>query len=199
MVLLATIKGSLSSHSNRKFPATWCVENGCADPEVEVRGRWKGGKNDRLVNRYTSVEQLTTDAKLSGVLAVGGTIRYKLKDDSHISLRFLKSTVVPNMHEHFGADPSNFIATVLALPLLWACREPSLAHVIHPRVMSRVQQGYNSIRGQHGITYNPVYKVPLQISRVEKLVFIQDAVAMGEGEATDGSQAATVAAQSSQI
>jgi hypothetical protein len=102
------------------------------------------------------------------------------------------------MHEHFGADPSNFIATVLALPLLWACHETSLFHVIHPQVMSRVQQGYNSIRGQHGITYNPVYKVPLHISRVEKLVFIQDAGAMGEVEATGGSQAATVAAQSSQ-
>jgi hypothetical protein len=47
-----------------------------------------------LVNRYTSVEQLTTDAKLSGVLAVGGTIRYNLKDDSHISLQFLMSTVI---------------------------------------------------------------------------------------------------------
>jgi hypothetical protein len=109
---------------------------------VEVRGRWKGGKNDRVVNRYISVEQLTTDAN-----AIGGTIRYKLKDDSHISLQFPKSTVIPNMHEHFGVEPSNFIVTVLALPLLWACHEPSLAHVIHPQVMSRVQQGYNSIRG----------------------------------------------------
>jgi hypothetical protein len=64
-----------------------------------------------------------------------------------------------------------------------------------------VKQGYNSIHGQHDVTYNPVYKVPLQISRVENLVFIQDTVAMGEGEgeATGGSQAATSAAQSSQI
>jgi hypothetical protein len=153
-----------------------------------------------VVNRYISVEQLTTDAKLAGVLAVGGPIRYKLKDDSHVSLQFLKSTVAPKMHEHFGVDPSNLISDVLALPLLWACHEPSLSHMIHPQVLSRVQQGYNSIRGKHGNTYNPVYKVPLHISRVENLVFIQDAVTMGEGggEAT-GSQAATAAAQSSQI
>jgi hypothetical protein len=72
--------------------------------------------------------------------------------------------------------------------------------MIHPQVLLRVQQGYNSIRGKHGNTYNPVYKVPLHISRVENLVFIQDAVTMGEGggEAT-GSQAATAAAQSRQI
>jgi hypothetical protein len=64
-----------------------------------------------VVNRYISVEQLTTDAKLAGVLPVGGPIRYKLKDDSHVSPQFLKSTVAPKMHEHFGTDPSNFCPT----------------------------------------------------------------------------------------
>jgi hypothetical protein len=158
------------------------------------------GKYGRVLNRYISVEQLTTDAKLAGVLTVGGPIRYKLQDDSHVSLQFLKSAVTPKMHDHFDADPSNSIVDVLALPLLWACHEPSLSHMIHPQVLSRVHQGYNSIRGKHGITYNPVYKVPLYISRVENLVFIQEAVAMGEGEGeATGSQAATAAAQSSQI
>jgi hypothetical protein len=71
-----------------------------------------------VVNIYISVEQLTTDVKLAGVLDVGGTIRYKLKDDSHVNLQFLKSTVAPKMHEHFGAYPSNLIADLLALPLL---------------------------------------------------------------------------------
>jgi hypothetical protein len=117
------------------------------------------------VNRYISAEQLTTDAKLAGVLDVGGPIRYKLKDDSHVSFQFLKSTVVPKMHAQFGADPSNLIVDVLALPLLWACHEPSLAHMIHPQVLSRVQQGYISIRGRHGNTYNPVYKVPLTMKQ----------------------------------
>jgi hypothetical protein len=118
------------------------------------------------VNRYISVEQLTTDTKLAGVLTFGGPIMYKLKDDSHFSLQFLKTTVAPKMHEHFGADPNNSIADVLALPLLWACHEPSLAHMIYTQVLSRIQQGYNSIRGKHGITYNPLFKVPLHISRV---------------------------------
>jgi hypothetical protein len=157
-------------------------------------------KIGRVVNRYIIFEQLATDAKLADVLAVGESIRYKLKDDSHVSLQFLKSTVAPTMHEHFGADPSNSIADVMALPLLWACHEPSLAHMINPQVLARVQQGYNIIYGKHGITYNPVYKVTLHISRVENLVFIQDAVTMGEGggDAT-GSQSATSATQSSQI
>jgi hypothetical protein len=80
----------------------------------------EGGKNGRVVNRYISVEQLTTDAKLAGIIAVGGLIRYNLNYDRHASLQFLKSTVAPKMHENFGADPSNYIVNVLALSLLWA-------------------------------------------------------------------------------
>jgi hypothetical protein len=38
MELMVKVKGSLGSHSNRKFPATWCAENGSSDPEVEIRG-----------------------------------------------------------------------------------------------------------------------------------------------------------------
>jgi hypothetical protein len=88
----------------------------------------------------------------------------------------------------------------MALSLQWAYHEPILAHMIHPQVLYRVQQGYDSICNQHGITYNPVYKVPLHTSCVENLVFIQDTVAMGEGEGeVTGSQAAKAAVQSIQI
>jgi hypothetical protein len=52
---------------------------------------------------------------------------------------------------------------------------------------------------EDSVTYNPVYKVSLHISRVENRVFIQDAVTIGEGEATGGSQAAASDAQSGQI
>jgi hypothetical protein len=145
--LMAKVKGSLGSHSNQKFPATWCAENGSADPEVEIRGRWKGNKNGWVVNLYISVEQLPTDAKLAGILAVGGPVRYKLKADSHVSNTFLQGIVTPKMHEHFGADQSNTIADVPALPLLWACHEPTLAHMIDHAVRIRIQKGYNSICG----------------------------------------------------
>jgi hypothetical protein len=119
--LMAKVKGSMGSHSNHKFPATWCAENGSSDPEMEIRGRWKGNKNGQVVNRYISVEQLPTDAKLSGILAVGNPVRYKLRADSHVSNSFLQGIVTPKMHEHFGADQSNTIDDVLALPIIWAC------------------------------------------------------------------------------
>jgi hypothetical protein len=197
--LLAQIRGSLGSHSNRKFPATWCAENGCNDPEVEIRGRWKGKKNGRVVNRYISVEQLTTDAKLAAILAIGGPVRYKLKEDSHVSDQFLYDVVAPKIKEHFSSDASNGIARVLAPPLLWACHEASLSHMISPAVKARVQQGYNTIRGRNPADYNPVVKVPLHVSRVENQVFIEDAITMDAGNGGGGGQAATQADQNQTI
>jgi len=181
--LLAQVRGSLGSHSNRKFPATWCSEHGCTDAEVEIRGRWKGKKNGRTVNQYISVEQLTTDAKLAAILSVGGAIRYKLKEDSHVSHQFLMTVVAPKINEHFGGvDPSNRIADVLALPLLWACHEPSLSHLMSTLVRDRVLEGYSMIHGGHPADYNPVVKVPLHVSRVENQVFIQEAIDLGNGD-----------------
>ena len=83
--LLAQVRGEVGTHSVRKFPATFAAENGCSEPEVEIRGRWKGHKSGRVVNRYISPEQLTTDAKVAGVLAVGGPIKYRLKQGSNVT------------------------------------------------------------------------------------------------------------------
>jgi hypothetical protein len=152
--LMAKVKGSLGSHSNCKFPATWCAENGSSDPEVEIRGAWKGNRNGRVINRYISVEQFPTDAKLADILAVGSPVHYKLKTDSHVSNSFLQGIVTPKMHEHFGADQSNTIAdepitpsskcrcTFLVLktkfssntPLHWVTSRPSA------RVLTRQQR-----------------------------------------------------------
>jgi hypothetical protein len=122
--LMAKVKGSLRSHINCKFPATWCDENGSSDPEVEIRGRWKGNNNGRVVNRHISVEQLPTDAKLAGILAVDGTVRFKLKADIHVSNSFIHGIVTPKMHEQFGADK--------ATPSLMCWRCHFYGHVMNP-------------------------------------------------------------------
>jgi len=44
------VRGSIGTHSIRKFAVTWAGEHGCSDPEVETRGCWKGSKNGRIVN-----------------------------------------------------------------------------------------------------------------------------------------------------
>jgi hypothetical protein len=137
----------------------------------------------------------------SSLLAVQcGPVRYKLKADSHVSNSFLQGIVTPKMHEHFGADQSNTIDHVLALPLLWACHEPTLTHMIATDVRIRIQKGYNSIHGTNPETYNPVIKVPLHISRVENQVFIQDAIALVDQPAVgEVAHLATTSVQSDQF
>ena len=67
----------------RKFPSTWCAEHGFTPFDIEVRGRWRQASG-RVVNRYINPNQLPNDAKLAGILCVGGPVKYKLKDDSRI-------------------------------------------------------------------------------------------------------------------
>jgi hypothetical protein len=135
-------------------------------------GRWEGNKDGRVVNRYISVEQLSIDVKLAGILAIGGPVRYKLKAGSHASNSFVQGIVTPKMHENFGANQSNNIVDMLVLPLMWAYHEPTLDHMIAPEVLLIIQEGYSIIRGGNAATYNPISKVPLHISRVENQVFI---------------------------
>ncbi|KAL7557240.1 hypothetical protein ACA910_001905 [Epithemia clementina (nom. ined.)] len=89
--------GSIGSHSLRKFPSTWAAEHGISQDDIEIRGRWKGGRNGRTVNRYINVEQLPTDGKVATVLCVGGPIKYKLKPNSHVTDQFLMQHVVPGL------------------------------------------------------------------------------------------------------
>jgi hypothetical protein len=53
------------------------------------------------VNRYITLEQLPTDSKVSGILAVGGPVKYVLKEDSLVSDHFLKTVVVPKLKGNF--------------------------------------------------------------------------------------------------
>jgi hypothetical protein len=111
----------IGTHSLQKFPSTWAKRNGCRDDDIEIRGRWKGKRRGRIVNRYISLEQLPIDAKVAGILCVGGPIRYRIKDDAHISDHFMKTHVVPNTFDHYQEDRSNHIAVVLGPALLYAC------------------------------------------------------------------------------
>jgi hypothetical protein len=143
---------------------------------------------------------LPTDGKLSGILAVGGPLWYKLKADSHINNSLLQGNVTPKMHEHCGADQSNTIADELVLPLLWACHEPILSHMIASSVRIRIQRVYNGIRGANPETYSPIMKVPLHISRVRNQVFIQDTIALDDQPAVgEGAHPVTSFFQSGQL
>jgi hypothetical protein len=136
--LASQVCGGIGTHSVRKFGATWAAEHGCTPQDMEMRGRWKGDKSGRVVNLYINVKQLPTDGKVAGVLCVGQPVKYKLKAGSGVTRNWLLTPVVPGIRDHYDTDSNNRIADVLALPLLYACLNTDLEHLMSKEVMEQV-------------------------------------------------------------
>jgi len=181
-MLLRLIGGALGSHSLRKFASTWCVERGATDNQVEIRGRWKGKKNGKVVNRHINPEQLPTDTKMAEKLCMGGPVKHKCKADSNVSSAFLHELVVPGISQLFSVDESNNTADVLGPALLWACHEEACSEMMSGVVRDRAREAYNSIRGTHLPDYNPAEKVSLHVFVIENVVHIDELPA----QPTDG-------------
>jgi hypothetical protein len=93
----------------------WMPSTCFTDPEVEIRGRWKGHKNGRIVNRNISVEQLTTDARVVGLPCVGCPVKYSEKHGSPVTIDFLLEIVAPHIAAYYPEEHIK-IAEVLAEP-----------------------------------------------------------------------------------
>lgn len=187
------VRGDIGTHSIRKFAGTWAAEHGCTYTEVEIRGRWKGGRNGRVVNLYINVKQLPTDGKVAAVLCVGQPVKYKLKPNTAITRQWLLTNVVPGIHELYSGDDANRIADVLALPLLFAVLEPGLEDdVMTPAVHGRIKGSWIAHCVQHELdqTSNPVEKVVLQVHRYENQLVIDELLGLGGGGGGGGVEAA---------
>ena len=183
--LAREVRGDIGTHSIRKFATTWCAEHGITPPEIEIRGRWKGARNGRVVNLYINVKQLPTDGKVAGVLCVGQPVKYKLMAGTEVTRAWLLANVVPGIHEHFSDDNANKIADVLALPLLWACHDPVASCTLSPAVAGRVTARWTIHCVEKGLPRhelgNPVETVVLQVHRYENQLVINELVAVPEG------------------
>jgi hypothetical protein len=54
--LLKMVRGTVGTHSMRKSASTWPSTHGISLEDIEIHGRWKGGKNGQTVNKYINVE-----------------------------------------------------------------------------------------------------------------------------------------------
>ena len=89
----------LGSHLIWKFPATYVHRNGCSRDDVDIRGRWKSNK--RQVDTYIDMELPYPDAKVAGVLAIGGPIKYELKPNSGLTDKWLLQNVGSAIRHNF--------------------------------------------------------------------------------------------------
>jgi hypothetical protein len=163
--------GPLGTHSVRKFPSTQARRNGCSHDDIDCRGRWRNKK--RIVDRYIDVRLPYADAKVAAALCVSGPIKYALMEGSGITEDWLADNVVPHILLRFPRESSR-VGMTLALPLLWACMEPTMQAFVPADLRQRVRHAYEVIRQlEEGV--NPVKKVLLVVYRVEDQLMIDEA------------------------
>lgn len=163
-------RSDLGTHSLRKYASTFAHNNGCSFDEIDCRGRWKRNSG-RTVDRYIDVRQAFIDAKVQGVLCVGGPIRYSLVADCGLSRVWCDENVVPGLRRFFGH--SSTVPDLLALPLLFACMDDELSLTVPLTLVNRVRTAYEAIRTLD-MHKNPVKRIHLHIQRVDDRLAIFD-------------------------
>jgi hypothetical protein len=175
----------VGTHSYRKFPSNYARGCGCTPDEIEIRGRWKT-QGQWVVFRYiaTDVKQLTIDAKVAGVLCVGGPIKYKMKEGVNLTDEWLFNNVVPNIRRRYPNDSR--LCKVLATALLFAAMDPQVGEeMIPPAMRERITTAYVPT---HPEITQPVQRVPLTIYRIQDSLMIDE---MPQGGADHGGPVAT--------
>lgn len=172
-------QSNLGTHSLRKYASTYARNNGCSMDEIECRGRWKRNSR-RTVDIYIDVQQTYADARVQGVLAVGGPIRYSLVADCGVTKAWCDKYVVPGIQSFFGDDDG--LPDVLALPLLFACLDDDLSVSSVPvTLVARVRKAYEEIRTLDS-HINPVKRIHLHLQRVQDQLAIFDVAPMVDEE-----------------
>lgn len=185
----------LGTHSLRKYPATFARSSGgCTADEIEIRGRWKRD-NSRTVSHYIMVEQAYIDAKVAASLCVGGPVKYKMVEGGGLSSDWLLTHVVPGIAA-FYTKGGNTIASVLALPVLWACYDHYYSTKLPEWLIVRIKGEYEKIRTLPENT-NPVQKIHLTIFHtngnlcVDEMVTEFDGVTLDNGNTNNNNNNAT--------
>ncbi len=166
----------LGTHSKHKLPANFaanCVAHG---EEVEIRGRWKGTRGGKIVNRYIDVKQLYQDAKVAGILCLGGPCKYIYKDGCEmITEDWLFEHAVPNIRAKYGCS----FAAVLGKAVLYIClkeQDPQQRDKFVP-VPADIRQRVRADYAELGLDEaQPVLKVPLHIYRINEMLQINEVV-----------------------
>jgi hypothetical protein len=180
----------IGTHSKRKLPSNFAANCGAHGEEVEIRGRWKGTRGGKIVNRYIDVKQLYQDAKVAGILCLGGPCKYAFKDGCEsITDDWLFEHVVPNIRAKYGRS----FAAVLGKAVLYIClkeqdtqRRDEYVPVPH-EMQERVRAAYAELGLEES---QPVLKVPLHIYRINEMLQI-DEVAGSVAVGTAGGNALT--------
>jgi hypothetical protein len=159
--------GLCGSHSLRKYASTRARKSGASKDEKDTRGRWK--KDKRTSDIYDDVDLPYPDAKVAGILCVGGPCKYVLKEGCGVTDNFILEHVVPNIRTRY----SDAVALVLGKVLLWFVFTPEGTAYLPQTLCERVRTAYSDVATLPA-DENPVKKVPLVISGHEGELYMDE-------------------------
>ena len=134
--------------------------------------------------RYINPGQVYTDAKVEGLLCVGGPVKYKLKEGVEIADEWLFQHVVPNIHNRYSNDYN--LCKLFSLAVLFASLDESID--VPSAIRERVTTAYATLGIDEA---RPVVKVPLYVYRIEDRLMI-DEILQDNNEATGNNTQAIV-------
>jgi hypothetical protein len=174
--------GPLGSHSVRKFASSHVRKCGISRDQKDIRGRWKSRRH--VSDIYDDVELPFIDAKVGGILCIGGPCKYKIQEGSGITDDFILENVMTKARTRVGDN----VAKVLGKALLWYIMDPCSDGDIPDFLSLRIKNAYQYIQLLPE-NVNPIKRVPVVITGHEGEVYIDEIPEMlsdSEGQVGSG-------------
>jgi len=156
--------------------STQAKRRGAGSDQVDHRGRWVAKKGSRIVTGvYIDPEDVYADAICASKLALGGPIKYVLKEGLVISTTWLCKNVVPNIAKRYTHDQG--LIRNLGLAMLWLVFDDEAKNDLKvPKLtVDRVKLAYVNLPQQNK-PQQPVSKVPLHVYRNQDETIIDEVV-----------------------
>jgi hypothetical protein len=160
--------GFLGSHSVRKYASSDCRNKGASKDEKDLRGRWR--TRGRVSDIYDDVELPYPDAKVAGLLCIGGPCKYEVIEESGVTNDFILNYVTPHVRTRTG-DPT---ALVLGRALLWYAFSEMGASDLPLDLFRRIHEAYDGINNDMPEGINPVKKIALVITGNQGEVYMDE-------------------------
>ena len=139
-----------------------------------------------MVFRYIDVKQFTVDAKVAGILCVGGPIAYEHNSAVTLTDDWLFEHVCPNIRRRFPNDSR--LCRVLGRAILFAAMDVELGErMLSQGMRDRITQAYIPT---HPNVAQPIDRVPLTIYRIQDTLMIDKIRAEPRADNNDGARAA---------
>jgi hypothetical protein len=176
--------GNLGSHSVRKYASTHSRKCGASKDEKDLRGRWK--TSGRVSDVYDDIELPYPDAKVAGLLCIGGPCKYVVREDSGVTDQFILDYVTKKARTRAGDQ----VALVLGKALLWYIFDAKGDEDVPTVVKQRVRNAYGHIQVLPDGT-NPVKKALIVVTGHEGEVYM-DEIPNDDGDNTNNNNIVAV-------